>query len=100
MSSQQLATKQAIFEDLATNLTHGSVPTDQRVQVKMPSKVVNELDRLFPKIDRSRLLTQLAVEAINQRLRFADRPELTALASQEQAGLDTMWDYLEERDGR
>lgn len=100
MSAQQLATKQASFEDLATSLTHGSVPSDQRVQVKMPSQVVRELDRLFPQIDRSRLLTQLAVEAINQRLRFADQPQLAQLASQEQAGLDTMWEYLNERDDK
>lgn len=100
MSTQQLATKQASFEDLATSLTHGPVPADQRVQIKMPSQVVQELNRLFPKIDRSRLLTQLAVEAINQRLRLADKPELIELATQEQVGLDNLWAYLDERDGK
>ncbi|OGV96644.1 hypothetical protein A2W24_01630 [Microgenomates group bacterium RBG_16_45_19] len=79
-------------------LSSGSVKTDRRVQIKMPKLVVEELDRLFPDTDRSRLLTQLALEAILTKLRFTNRPGLGVIASSEQAGLDTLWDYLEERE--
>jgi hypothetical protein len=86
------------FKDLATSLRQGIVKTDRRVQVKMPSKVVEELDRQFPNADRSQIITQLAVDVIYQRLRFADRPLLRDIASSEQSNLDEMWLYLEERD--
>jgi len=86
------------FQDLAASLQFGNGKANRRVQLKMPAEVVEQLDELFPGIDRSRLLTQLAVEAINQQLRFADRAVLRDLIADEQSSLDEMLQYLEERD--
>ncbi|HEX7018009.1 MAG TPA: hypothetical protein VF209_03840 [Patescibacteria group bacterium] len=94
------AAKYLSLRDMAIALEYGSVPADKRIQVKMPSIVVEELDRLFPTIDRSKLLTQLALEAILHTYRFVDRPDLGDLAASEQAAMDEMWNYLEERDAQ
>ena len=86
------------LKDMAVALEYGSVKADRRLQIKMPGEVVDEIDRLFTKVDRSKLLTQLAITAILQKYRFADRPELGELQAESQTDLDTMWDYLEKRD--
>jgi hypothetical protein len=73
-------------------------PANQRVQVKMPAMVVKKLDELYPNVDRSQIITQLALQAIVQQLRFIDRPDIGGLADAEQSTLNDMWDYLKERD--
>ena len=75
-------------------------PANQRVQVKMPAVIVKKLDELYPHIDRSQIITQLALQAIAQQLRFIDRPDLGDLVDSEQSKLNDMWDYLKERDGK
>ncbi len=86
------------WQDLSAGLLLGKVKADRRLQVKMPSQVVVQLDALFPDVDRSFVLTQLAVNAIAQELKFHDREALRSLASAEQSGLDDMLVYLEKRD--
>lgn len=86
------------LQDMHTTLQYGSVTSDRRIQVVMPSKVVQALDETFPEKDRSAVLTSLAIEAILNRQRFADNPELNALNQAEQEGLNTMLDYLEKRE--
>jgi hypothetical protein len=76
------------------------LPKDQRLQVKMPAALTQELDRLFPNQDRSEVLTQLALQAVVQQLRFADQPELAELIAEEQSAADNMWQYLESRDAQ
>ncbi len=98
MNPYSVSKKQQYFQDLATTLSQSDSQANQRVQIKMPAKVVTELDRLYPDINRSQLFTQLALEAINHKLRFADRPVFVSLQADEQSGLDTMHDYLSERD--
>lgn len=73
-------------------------PADKRVQVKMPAKILEKLDELYPGVDRSKVITTLVVQAVSQKLRFADRPQLGELADEEQFEIDEMWDYLEKRD--
>jgi hypothetical protein len=73
-------------------------PADKRVQIKMPAIVLHKLDELYPHIDRSKILTQLVLQAISIKLRFIDRPDLGELVDAEQSELDDMWQYLEERD--
>lgn len=73
-------------------------PADKRVQIKMPSLILKKLDELYPQIDRSRVITHLALQAIANQLRFADRPELGELVADEQSAADEMWNYLEKRD--
>lgn len=87
-----------LLKDISTALEYGSVKADQRIQVTMPKIVVSELDRLFPKMERSRLLTQAAVELLLRHLRFKDNPDLEFLVKSEQSDLDETWDYLEQRD--
>ncbi|TSC87955.1 MAG: hypothetical protein G01um101416_270 [Microgenomates group bacterium Gr01-1014_16] len=86
------------FNDLSESLSGNKHPSDHRIQVKMPRRVVKELDRLFPHIDRSRLLSQLAITAIAQSLRFQDRSILRDQAVSQQLGLNDMITYLEDRD--
>ena len=86
------------FQDLNTSLGLGKNQADQRLQVKMPRRVVVELARLFPHTDRSFILTQLATNAITEKLRFQDRKILQSQATSEQEGLDDMVSYLEDRD--
>jgi hypothetical protein len=92
--------KQLFLKDAAVALEYGQLPADRRVQIKMPAAIVDELDRVFAHVDRSKLLTQLAVEALLYHARFLDRPDLGDLARSEQEDLDQMWNYLEERDAQ
>jgi len=71
----------------------------RRVQLKMPVVVVEMLDKKFPKINRSRLLTEAAVELLIRKTR-TDRPDLEQWLAAEQDDLDQMWGYLKSRDKR
>jgi metal-responsive CopG/Arc/MetJ family transcriptional regulator len=86
------------FENLVDSLRLGTVKSDRRIQVKMPSQIVQELDNQFPDSNRSQILTQLAADLISQKLKFQDREILTHMQNSEQSELDEMWNYLEERD--
>ena len=98
-SKQKLATKYLQLKDMATALQYGELPNDRRVQLKIPAAIVKEIDLAFPNISRSKLFTQLALEALQQKYRYS-HPELELLAQEEQADLDQMWSYLEERDAK
>jgi hypothetical protein len=89
-----------LLKDISTALEYGSVKADKRVQITMPKIVVDELDRLFPKMERSKILTQAAVELLLRRLRFKDNQELESLVKAEQIDLDETWNYLEQRDAK
>lgn len=87
------------YHDLTTLLySLGKEPQEaRRVQLKMPTAVVEMLDKKFPKVNRSRLLTQAAVELLIRKTR-ADRPDLEQWLAAEQDDLDEMWGYLKSRD--
>ena len=83
-----------------TNLLYslGKEPQkSRRVQLKMPAAVVEMLDQKFPKINRSRLLTQAALELLIRKTR-SNRPDLEQWLASEQEDLDVMWSYLNYRD--
>lgn len=86
------------LHDMSNALQYGSLDADRRIQVKMPSAVVDALDELFPEVDRSKILTQLALEAILTRKRFQERGVLQAMVNSEQEDWDTMLEYLEKRE--
>ncbi len=86
------------LRDMAQTLEYGSLPSDRRIQVVMPAEVVTALDQTFSEKDRSHILTQLALEAILNHQRYVDRPDLGQLADDSQSQLNTLWNYLEERD--
>ena len=71
----------------------------RRVQLKMPAAIVEMLDKKFPKVNRSQLLTQAAVELLIRKAR-TDRPDLEQWLAAEQDDLDEMWNYLKFRDKR
>ncbi|MCA9370100.1 MAG: hypothetical protein H6774_02425 [Pseudomonadales bacterium] len=85
------------LRDAQVALSVGKLRSDTRVQVKMPAFVVKALDALFPDTDRSTLLTSLAVDTLVRRLEL-DHDAPARLAAQDQAGLDTLILYLEERE--
>lgn len=86
------------LRDMSTTLQYGSVKSDKRIQVVMPAAVVDALDQMFPEKDRSAVLTSLAIDAILDRHYFADRPDFEQMSKLEQQGLNTMLEYLEERE--
>ncbi len=86
------------LNDIAVALNYGQLNNDQRIQVKMPKFIVEELARIFPHIDRSKLLTKLAVQALLDHYRYLDQQEILLHQLQEQEDLDEMWSYLEKRD--
>ena len=97
--------KQSQFEiyqqlkDMANALSFAKLKANRRIQVKMPGLVVDELDKEFPDIDRSTLLTQAALEIIIRKKRNQN-PDLEAWVAEEQHDLDRMWEYLDEREGK
>ncbi len=86
------------LKEISRALEYGSVKADRRIQVVMPSEVVRALDEEFPNVNRSKLLTRFAVDALLANYRYQDPPELKDWIASEQEGLDRMWDYLEERE--
>jgi len=86
------------LKELSAALEYGKVKSDKRIQVVMPSFVVNALDKEFPNTDRSSILTRLAVEALLAKIKYEESTELSDWRMSEQEDLDTMWNYLEERE--
>ena len=82
---------------MASALEYGSLTSDRRIQVKMPSAIVDELDREFPNIDRSKLLTQAALDLLMRKKRL-ENPQLEHWQQEEQYDLDRMWNYLDQRE--
>lgn len=99
-STQKLSNQYLEIEALNQGLAQKDLKLDKRIQVKIPAKILKQLDTLFPNQDRSRVLSRLAADAILQKLRFIDRLDLATLSADEQSGLDDMYDYLEKRDDR
>lgn len=87
-----------LLNDIATTLNYGQLINDKRIQVKMPKFVVEELDRNFPNMDRSKLITKLAVQALLDHYRYLDQKELAFNQANEQEDLNEMWNYLDKRD--
>lgn len=90
--------KSYILRDIANAIPYGSVNSDKRVQIKMPAIVLEELDKAYPDIDRSKIITQLIVDNLLTLGRYKDAPDLLELMSSEQEILDDMWVNLMEKD--
>jgi len=85
--------------DIGSGVGRSLVKADRRVQLKMPSVVVKMLDEEFPGVNRSDLLTQMAVEILIRKKRIGD-PTLEGWVNEEQYDLDRMWSYLSERENK
>ena len=86
------------LHDMAVAAQYHALPANIRVQVKMPSVVVKALDELYPHVDRSQILTHLALDAVLRQLRFADNLDLAAIVDNEQSMIDDTLNYLEQRE--
>lgn len=97
-SSTQISKQYLKLNDLATALEYGQLTNDKRIQVKMPSEIVEQLKVSFPHIDRSKLLTKLAVDALINHYRYLENQDLYINQLAEQEDLDEMWQYLAKRE--
>jgi hypothetical protein len=99
-SQLPLSQKKLVLHDVATAAAYGSLPADRRIHLSMPGFLVDELDALYPHKNRNELFTEILVELIAKKYQYQHSPELAALAKDEQGSLDTLWNYLAERDAR
>lgn len=83
------------LQDLSTSLALGG--KKQRVQLIMPQKLVDLIDKTFPHTDRSTLIAQAFTELLLHKHRITD-PDLEAWVAEEQYNLDEMEAYIAERE--
>lgn len=83
------------LQDLSTSLALGG--KKRRVQIVMPEKLVQLIDKVFPDIDRSTLVSQAFTDLLLHKHRI-NNPELEAWIAEEQYDLDEMETYLEARE--
>ncbi len=83
------------LQDLATSLALAG--KKKRVQIVMPVKLVQLIDKTFPHIDRSTLISQAFTDLLLHKHRIND-PDLEAWVAEEQYNLDEMDAYLTERE--
>lgn len=83
------------LQDLSTSLALGG--KKRRVQIVMPEKLVQLIDKVFPDVDRSTLVSQAFTDLLLHKHRITD-PDLEAWVAEEQYDLDEMEAYLEARE--
>jgi len=83
------------LQDLSTSLALSG--KKRRVQVVMPDKLVKLIDKTFPHIDRSTLISQAFTDLLLHKHRV-NHPDLEAWMAEEQYNLDEMEAYLSERE--
>jgi len=83
------------LQDLATSLALGG--KKRRLQIVMPDKLVTMIDKMFPHIDRSTLISQAFTDLLLHKHRIAN-PELEAWVAEEQYDSDRMEAYIHERE--
>ena len=83
------------LQDLATSLALGG--KKRRLQVVMPDKLVTLIDKTFPHIDRSTLISQAFTDLLLHKHRI-NNPDLEAWIAEEQYNLDEMEVYLRSRE--
>ena len=95
--------KYYMIRDMARALDYNAkLDLDRRIQVKMPSFVVDTLDAMFPKTDRSTLLTKLALQAILDNIYIETQPDdgWASFIDMEKEANKDMLDYLEKREAQ
>lgn len=102
MKSQKHASANIVTEttlnNMAKTLEIGRLDSDRRVQLKMPTIIVDEIDREYPEIDRSKYFMWLAVNNLLLRKRAIPDDDLQDLLSSDQQTLDDLTNYLDERE--
>lgn len=87
-----------LLRDSATALQYGRLHNDRRLQVTMPSAIVDLLDQTFPKVERNKVITQAVIAMISQTLLTDYKTNPTKLLQQDQHEMNEMWDFLNELD--
>lgn len=102
MKSQKHTSANIVTEttlnNMAKTLEIGRLDSDRRVQLKMPTIIVDEIDREYPEIDRSKYFMWLAVNNLLLRKRAIPDDDLQDLLSSDQQTLDDLTNYLDERE--
>ena len=83
------------LQDLSTSLALGG--KKRRVQIVMPDKLVQLIDKVFPHVDRSTLVSQAFTDLLLHKHRITN-PDLEAWVAQEQYDTDRMEAYIRERE--
>lgn len=84
-----------LLRDAADAYEYGSIKSDRRIQVKLPSFIVDEIDKEFPGRDRSNVIARATLEVLLRKKRLDDSG-LDNWQAEEQYDLDRMWDFLSE----
>lgn len=83
------------LQDLSTSLALGG--KKRRVQIVMPDKLVQLIDKVFPDVDRSTLVSQAFTDLLLHKHRITD-PTLEDWVREEQYDTDRMEAYIAERE--
>lgn len=83
------------LQDLSTSLALGG--KKRRVQIVMPEKLVQLIDKVFPNVDRSTLVSQAFTDLLIHKHRIAN-PDLESWVAEEQYNLDEMEAYIAKRE--
>lgn len=83
------------LQDLSTSLALGG--KKRRVQIVMPEKLVQLIDKVFPNVDRSTLVSQAFTDLLLHKHRITN-PDLEAWVSEEQYDSDRMEAYINARE--
>jgi len=86
------------LRDISRNLEYGEIKADKRIQVKMPTAIVEALDTKFPELNRSKLLTKLAIQALLDRDLEDPNDGWASFADMEAAANEDLLNYLEKRE--
>lgn len=83
------------LQDLSTSLALGG--KKRRVQIVMPEKLVQLIDKVFPNVDRSTLVSQAFTDLLLHKHRITN-PDLEAWVAEEQYDSDRMETYINARE--
>lgn len=97
-SPRVATTNTAVLNDMAKTLEYGKLTSNRRVQIKIPSILVEEIDQEYPQIDRSKYFMWLAINNLLQKKRAVLDDDLEVFLSSDQEMLDDLSNYLEERE--
>jgi len=88
-----------ILRDSAIALNYGRLKNDQRLQVTMPSSIVEIIDRLFPGEERNKIFTKAIIAFLSKEIQTNCKFNQKDLLQEEQTDMDETWDYLNQLDG-
>lgn len=89
---------EVLLYDMAKTLEIGKLNTDSRIQLKMPKLLVEEIDKEYPQIDRSKYFMWLAINNLLLKKKAIPDDDLQDLLASDQETLSDLSRYLDERE--